>query len=109
MGRKKPMPPHIYEAVMERSGGHCEAMIPTVCTGRPEHWHHRRLRSQGGKHEVVNGLAVCTACHEYFHRNPEQSYERGWLVKSVHEPSEMPVEYQGMPSILTESGEVNMA
>jgi len=26
-------------------------------------------------------MAVCRICHEYLHRNPKESRERGWLVR----------------------------
>lgn len=93
---KPAMPKDVYEAVFARSewgavDQACEAMIPGVCTLRPTHWHHRKLRSQGGKHEVVNGLAVCSPCHNHFHAHPAEAVERGWIVKSAADPAEQPV------------------
>lgn len=89
------MPEAVYQAVMERSGGVCEAMIFPVCTGQVGHWHHRLMRSQGGKHEVHNGLALCSACHAWIHAHPEQSYKLGWLVKMSYEPLDVPVSRRG--------------
>lgn len=58
----------------------CEAGT-RVCVGRAVHLHHRRLRSQGGGNEPENLLAVCAPCHDHIHRNPAESYERGWLLR----------------------------
>lgn len=100
------MPRAVYEVVMERAAGVCEAMVPGVCTGRAEHWHHRRMRSQGGAHEVVNGLGVCAGCHGFFHAHPAHAYEAGWLVRSVDDPAVVPVSYRGRWVTLDASGGV---
>lgn len=71
-------------AVAMRSGGWCEVNTPSCAPGRHEgtQAHHRLMRSQGGTHDVENGLWVCSPGHLYVHANPAESYERGWLVKS---------------------------
>lgn len=68
--------PAMREVVMARP--RCE-VASVVCTGRVEHAHHIRMRSQGGSHDPENVLAACQPCHEVCHANPEQSYRDGWL------------------------------
>lgn len=80
------VPASVRRAVHARSGGCCE-----VCGGRAEHIHHRRLRSQGGRHELVNLLDVCFACHAAIHANPERSYALGLLVHGWCDPADVPV------------------
>lgn len=64
-----------------RAMGVCEAATE-VCTGEVQHTHHRKLRSAGGSHDPRNLLAVCHACHDFVHANPDLSYEHGWLLHS---------------------------
>lgn len=103
---KNRIPSEVAEMVRERADGHCESMRFPICTGQPEQLHHRRMRSQGGEHTVVNIIAVCASCHQSFHRGPAESYERGWLVRSVHEPEAQAVFYRGRPAILGTDGSV---
>lgn len=68
----------------DRVNGLCEADSP-VCPGRPhrgDQAHHRRLRSQGGTDDPTNLLWVCTLAHDYIHRHPAESYDRGWLLRA---------------------------
>jgi 5-methylcytosine-specific restriction endonuclease McrA len=67
--------------VFVRSKGLCEAKLER-CTVKASHAHHMLMRSQGGKHDVSNLLAVCSECHSYIHLNPAIAYERGFLVRS---------------------------
>jgi HNH endonuclease len=67
------------------AGGRCEASAAPTCTGRGEQAHHKRTRAQGGTNEVANLLWVCPYCHEFIHRNPALSYERGWLTTTAAE------------------------
>lgn len=101
---KKKMPQDVYETVMERSGGACEAMIFPACTGQPVHWHHRKMRSQGGGHEIQNGLAICDICHRHIHNNPAESYRLGFLVKSMKDPGEVTVARRGRIVLLDSEG-----
>lgn len=65
--------------------GWCEVRIDDACSGRAEHRHHRKMRSQGGSDDPSNLLAVCWACHRWIHDHPSVSYGRGWLVRSWDE------------------------
>jgi len=76
------IPTDAVDAVLRRSGGRCEARATPGCSGRWEHLHHRRLRSQGGGHDAANLLAVCHFCHRWIHDHPAESYARGWLVRA---------------------------
>lgn len=89
---------------MQRAGHQCEVMADPLCTTRAEEWHHRKLRSQGGEHTVENGLGICPACHRMIHLNPGQSYQRGWLVKSTHDPADVPVTRRGLVVLLDKQG-----
>lgn len=80
------IPKDVADVVVERADGWCEAMLPHGCTGRAEHLHHRRLRSQQGGHEVANLIHICHMCHDWIHRNPRESYQRGLLVRSTCDP-----------------------
>ncbi|HEX7355273.1 MAG TPA: HNH endonuclease signature motif containing protein [Mycobacteriales bacterium] len=75
---------------LERGGYRCEAALPG-CSCRPEHAHHRKMRSQGGPDEAANLLMVCWSCHRSIHADPERSYERGFLVRSFDDPRRTPV------------------
>lgn len=96
----KKMPEEVYKAVFDRAESdtfdvRCEVMVKGCCTARATHWHHRKLRSQGGKHEVVNGLAVCSSCHTFIHMHPAIAYSNGWIVQSVADPALVPVVRRG--------------
>ncbi len=81
-GRKRDISADVRAQVAARSGGICE--IRAACDGRRAvHVHHRRLRSQGGKHALENLLHVCAACHHYAHSHPALAYERGWLLRAT--------------------------
>ena len=82
------IPASVRKAVITRADGHCE-----VCgTPGPSHVHHRKLRSQGGRHEPVNLLHIHHTCHERIHANPERSYALGHLVPGWADPADVPVQ-----------------
>jgi hypothetical protein len=84
-----PTPRWLREAAWERAEGLCEAMIPQArpqCQWYGTDLHHRKKRSAGGKHELVNGLWVCRFCHQYIEAHPAWSFERGLLVHGWDEP-----------------------
>lgn len=109
------IPSKIRQAVFDRASDVpamvpvCEAMIRGVCEYLPTHWHHRRLRAQGGAHTVENGLAVCSACHTEIHATPERSYAQGFLVKAVDDPRTVPVCRRGGGKVyLLRNGELGV-
>jgi len=55
--------------------------------------HHRMLRSQGGKDDITNLVALCHQCHNLgtksVHLNPEESYKMGWMVHNWHNPADV--------------------
>ena len=59
--------------------------------------HHRKLRSQGGKHDVENLILLCgsgtTGCHGWVHANPKEAYAGGFIVRSSKLPVSVPVLY----------------
>ena len=78
----------VRNLVWERSKGLCE-----YC-GLPldeEAWdfHHRKLRSHGGKDSAENGVALHHFCHLVkIHNHPKTSYANGFMVKSTGNPRE---------------------
>ena len=66
--------------VADRCQGRCEGRT-VVCTGNAEAVHHLLRRSQGGKHNAENLMALCTACHNWVHANPLAAVEKGLLLK----------------------------
>ena len=81
------IPPSVRKAVRVRSGGWCECGC-----GRPaEHVHHRKLRSQGGRHELVNLLHLSFYCHDEAHRNRSRAEALGLIVPAWADPADVPV------------------
>lgn len=66
--------------VISRSSGRCEARWDG-CLGTVQHVHHKKLRSQGGGHEMSNLLACCFVCHNLIHANPAIASSKGHLVR----------------------------
>jgi hypothetical protein len=94
--------------VRDRSGGMCELQIPGVCEGRATNYQHRMNQSQQGQYAIGSGLDVCgsgtTGCHGYIHDHPEESYRKGWSVKSWDNPLTRPVLYRGQWVVLDDLG-----
>ena len=59
-----PTPPGLRRRVMAREGGRCGN---PRCRNRADHCHHIVFRSQGGKTELANEVAVCVTCHALVH------------------------------------------
>lgn len=79
----------IAEIVLERAGYYCEACgLP----GQDFALHHRQLKSQGGKDEPCNLIAVHHKCHNLgtysIHLNPAKAVERGQIVPGWANPLE---------------------
>lgn len=64
----------------DRAHGRCEVRRHPDCTGRAEHAHHMRLRSQGGSDDPANLLAVCHLCHEWVHGHRAEARAAGWII-----------------------------
>ena len=82
----------IAEIVLARAGNYCEACGQS---GDQFALHHRRLKSQGGKDEVCNLIAVHHRCHNLgtysIHMRPADAVEKGQIVPSWANPSEFPL------------------
>jgi hypothetical protein len=81
------IPLKVRDDVRSRSQGLCEC----GCGQQAQHLHHRKLRSQGGKHDAVNLLHLAYSHHAEVHADPARGYERGYLVHSWDEPVDVPV------------------
>lgn len=76
------IPARSAATVRQRSGGLCEVRAEG-CTGQAQHFHHRRLRSQGGSHEPDLIAHCCAHCHLVaIHGNPAWAYAHGWLIRT---------------------------
>lgn len=100
------MPADVARAVQARAGGMCEALIPGVCTTRVEQLHHRRMRSQGGRHTVQNLAGICEPCHSWVHSHPLVARENGWIVSAYNTPDTAPMLRRGVFSVLQGDGTV---
>lgn len=86
----------LREALLERCQGYCE-WCDRPLSYNPDDWaaHHRKLRSQGGRDELENLLAVHHGCHNLhtksIHLRPVIAYERGALVHSWDDPTTTPL------------------
>ncbi|MGD9798877.1 MAG: HNH endonuclease [Acidimicrobiia bacterium] len=85
------IPTRSRRAVVERSGGRCEARIRGVCRGRASVIHHVQRRRDGG-HDPKNLLHLCAGpprdgCHEFIHAHPAWAREHGF-IRSAFAPTE---------------------
>lgn len=95
MSKRKPFPAGLAEEIYERADYVCEAMLPG-CTWRGTEIHHRKLRSQGGQHDLDTCILLCKNCHMAVHAHPARSYEQQLLVKSFDTPRYPPRYYRGV-------------
>ena len=82
----------VVDIVLSRAGSYCESCgLPCANFAL----HHRKLRSQGGKDEPCNLIAVHHACHNLgtnsIHLKPKAAIAKGQIVPSWCEPSEFPL------------------
>ena len=86
------MKQQVVDIVLARAGHYFEA-CGNPCAEFA--LHHRRLKSQGGKDEPCNLIAVHHKCHnlgtDSIHLNPKRSMEMGWIVPSYAKPNEWPL------------------
>lgn len=100
------MPPDVYELVMRRSGGRCEAALPSVCTGDAQEWHHRQPRDRYND-IPSNGVSICKACHTYITDvSPAVGFDRGLRVSrhTMLPPSDFPMMLRGTWVHLDDAG-----
>lgn len=87
-----------------RSGYRCERCGADLHTTGLQA-HHRRMRSQGGGHDIRNLVALDPACHAWVHAHPTESYLTGFLVRSTRDPYLIPIHlHTGRCVLLTEGG-----
>ncbi len=85
--------------VLERDRGRCVGCGDELYGRRGVHFsvHHRKLRSQGGKHDASNLVALCghgtSGCHGSAHAEVAASRLSGLLVQSTEDPSRVVVEH----------------
>lgn len=94
----------VFDRASEVQFPACEVMVPSVCSYEATHWHHRKLRSQGGGDEASNGLSACHLCHNYLHKHTGEAYEKGWLVRAWANPLDAPLCRRGEWVILDNEG-----
>jgi hypothetical protein len=97
--------------IEERAGGYCEVCgtpaLPSMA------FHHRKLRSRGGKDSVSNLIWVHHGCHNLktssIHLNPDYATQKGWMVASWQEPGETPfTRPDGSIVLLSDDGTVKI-
>ena len=101
----------VIKLVEERAGGYCEVCgtpaLPSMAL------HHRKLRSRGGQHSAANLIRVHHGCHNLkttsIHLNPERSSQKGWMVGSWQNPSDVPFKRpDGSIVLLQDDGTVSV-
>jgi hypothetical protein len=99
----------IVEAVINRSKGYCE-----FCGGAGAAcFHHRKLKSRGGKDSVSNLVHLHHRCHNLgtksVHLNPKIATELGFMVSAWADPAEVAVTLpNGKKALLLENGNYKM-
>lgn len=90
--------------LLARAGGRCERCgVPVVFETFQAH--HRKLRSQGGGHELSNLTCLCPGCHTTAHAGPLAAQAGGWIVPSHGHPVSRPVHlWDGRLVLLTPDG-----
>lgn len=68
------------EVIAEAANWVCQAGTP-VCEGNVEQIHHRKGRDGELLTDPTYLLAVCFPCHTYIHAHPQESYDKGWMVR----------------------------
>lgn len=81
---RKPKPSREFwqaqrEALFARNHGRCEHCGRDLSDAGLEA-HHRKLRSQGGGHSLVNLAALCPESHRWAHAHPLEAQALGFIV-----------------------------
>lgn len=97
------IPPKVRAEVMERADQVCE-----MCgQQRAAELHHRRNRSQSGKHTPANLGALCSPCHLHVTVHPAAAVRSGWSIQGTQfQPDEVPVRRRGEWVYLLEDASV---
>jgi 5-methylcytosine-specific restriction endonuclease McrA len=97
------IPDKVRRLVMERAGDICE-----LCgEQRAQELHHRRNRSQQGKHTPANLGALCSPCHLFVTVHPAAAVRNGWSIQGTQlHPDEVEVRRRGELVYLLEDGSV---
>lgn len=85
----KDIPLATRQLVIERDGKRClRCSSPAWLT-----IHHRKGRGGSNPHAAENCVLLCMPCHEHIHRNPQESYADGWMVRRLgdDDPAEIPI------------------
>ncbi|WP_432420793.1 HNH endonuclease [Nocardia farcinica] len=97
---------HGREIVATRSGGRCER-----CGQFGTTVHHRRKRSQGGRWDASNLLALCgdgvRGCHGWAEANPSAAHEAGYWLRHGEQSTATPVLRLGRLVLLDDDGQVH--
>lgn len=101
-------PAAVKEAILARSSGMCEVMLP-CCTFQAVEIQHRRARGSGGSrrastNRASNGLAVCRSCHSFIEAHPRLALENGWRVPQHGDPDVVPVVWRQQERYLDDAG-----
>jgi hypothetical protein len=111
-GRVKPaVPARILVALVARSGGVCEILLPG-CNRVAIDPAHRLKQGMGGRkgdaktaHDVLSNLLhACRFCHSHCHASPAEAYSHGWMLREGNNPLTEPALYRGQSRWLTDDG-----
>lgn len=87
----KSLPKTLRDIVWARDEGRC-VMCGLALPDKGWECHHRVLRSQGGRDEPANLLALHgPTCHTKAHQNPTWAKRRGYIVHPSTDPATRPV------------------
>lgn len=101
-------PKNVRDVIAARAKGICERCD---FTNVGLQIHHRRPRGMGGSKDpetntAPNGVLVCPRCHSLIESFRDKALWWGWLVRQGHSPSEVPIFYKGVWSLLADDGVV---
>lgn len=69
----------------------CDRLGYGLVARQVEQYHHRQMRSAGGRGTVENCLPLCGVHHRLIHGYPDWAYRHGLLVKRHADPSAISV------------------
>lgn len=101
----------VVNIVEERAGKWCE--VCGECAHPNMALHHRKLRSRGGQDTPSNLIRIHHGCHnlrsDSIHLNPEKASQKGWMVGSWQDPTEVPfTRPDGSIVLLKDDGSVHI-